>query len=252
MMNLRKGKYFDGSELIYLFHVIEYQYCGLPHAHLVARLRDAPDITDQNHKDLINFIDRHFVGEMPRFEGEEYQNVYTKDGKSEFTQEYKRKAVEMVHMHNTHKCSTAINGCKKDSNAQCKCGYSRSETVLESFVNKVTNGIVYRCRMGCDLKIVPYNLQMIMDWDSHINVEYSGSAYCALYLYKYCYKGAARKERIDLSPDQEHDSQDEIKLFIYKRIMSSMAAVWRMYEYQDYPAPDSPVCAFKVCTRAQL
>ncbi len=86
---------------------------------------------------------------------------------------------------------------------------------------------------------------MMMDWDSHINVEYSGSAYCALYLYKYCYKGAARKECIDLSPEQEHDSQNEIKLFIYGRIMCSMATVWRMYGYQDYPAPDPPACAFK-------
>ena len=103
-----------------------------------------------------------------------------------------------------------------------------------------------------DLLIVPYNLQMMMDWDSHINVEYSGLAYCALYLYKYCYKGAARKKRIDLSPEQEHDSQDKIKLFIYGRIMCSMAAVWRMYGYQDYPAPDPPVCAFKVCTGDQL
>ncbi len=40
-MNLRNGKYFDGRELIYLFHVIKYQYRGLPHAHLVARLKDA-------------------------------------------------------------------------------------------------------------------------------------------------------------------------------------------------------------------
>ncbi len=31
-----------------------------------------------------------------------------------------------------------------------------------------------------------------------------------------------------------------------------MAAVRRMYGYQDYPAPDPPVCAFKVCTRDQL
>ena len=31
-----------------------------------------------------------------------------------------------------------------------------------------------------------------------------------------------------------------------------MAAVWRMYGYQDYPAPDPPVCAFKVCTGDQL
>ncbi len=83
-------------------------------------------------------------------------------------------------------------------------------------------------------------------------MEYSGSDYCALYLYKYCYKGAARKERIDLGSEQEHDSLDEIKLFIHGRIMCSMAAVWRMYGYQDYPAPEPPVCAFKVCSGAQL
>ena len=91
-----------------------------------------------------------------------------------------------------------------------------------------------------------------MDWDSHINVEYSGSAYCALYLYKYCYKGAARKERIDLGSEQEHNFLNEIKLFIYGRIMCSMAAVWQMYGYQDYPAPELPVCAFKVRSGAQL
>jgi hypothetical protein len=106
--------------------------------------------------------------------------------------------------------------------------------------------------MECDLKIVPYNLQMIMDWDSHLNIEYSGSAYCALYMYKYCYKGTARKEHIDLGSKKEQDSLDEIKLFIYGRIMCSMAEVWQMYGYQDYPAPEPPVCAFKVRSGAQL
>jgi hypothetical protein len=62
--------------------------------------------------------------------------------------------------------------------------------------------------MECDLKIVPYNLQMIMDWDSHCNVEYSGSAYCALYMYKYCYKGAAKKERIDLGSENRRDTKE--------------------------------------------
>ncbi len=85
-----------------------------------------------------------------------------------------------------------------------------------------------------------------------MNMEYSGSAYCALYLYKYCYKGAARKEHIDLGSEQEPNSLDEIELFINARIMYSMAEVWRMYEYQDYPAPEPPVCVFKVCSGAQL
>jgi len=248
-MNIRNGKYFDGRDIIYTFHVIEYQYRGLPHAHLVVRLDNAHDIDDPNREDLISFVNRHFVAEMPRFEGEEHQNVYMQDA---FTDEYKRKAVEVVRMNNTHKCATAINGCKQDDDDTCKRGFSRTETISETYVNEVTNRIVYRRRMECDLKIVPYNLQMIMDWDSHINVEYSGSAYCALYMYKYCYKGAARKERIDLGSEKEHDSLDEIKLFIYGRIMCSMAAVWRMYGYQDYPAPEPPVCAFKVRSGAQL
>jgi hypothetical protein len=251
-MNIRNGKYFDGRELIYTFHVIEYQYRGLPHAHLVVRLDDAHDIDDPNREDLIYFVNRHFVAEMPRFEGEEYHNVYQEDGSTAFTDEYKRKAVEVVRMNNTHKCATAINGCKKDDSEKCKRGYSRTEIIPETIVNEVTNRIVYRRRMECDLKIVPYNLQMIMDWDSHLNIEYSGSAYCALYMYKYCYKGAAKKERIDLGSEKEHDSLDEIKLFIYGRIMCSMSAVWRMYGYQDYPAPVPPVCAFKVRSGAQL
>jgi hypothetical protein len=57
---------------------------------------------------------------------------------------------------------------------------------------------------------------------------------------------------IDLGSEKEQDSLDEIKLFIYGRIMCSMAAVWRMYRYQDYLAPEPPVCAFKVCSGAQL
>ena len=112
---------------------------------------------------------------MPCFEGEEHQNIFTKDGGPEFTEEYKRKAVEVVHMNNTHKCATTINGCKQDSNAQCKRGYSQTESISETYMNEVKNRIIYLHMMKCDLKIFLYNLQMIMDWDSHINVEYSGS-----------------------------------------------------------------------------
>ncbi len=46
-MNIRNGKYFDAHEPTYLFHMIEYQYRGLPHAHLVAQLDDANDIYAQ-------------------------------------------------------------------------------------------------------------------------------------------------------------------------------------------------------------
>jgi hypothetical protein len=88
-MNIRNGKYFDGHEPTYSFHVIKYQYCGLPHAHLVAQLDDAYDIDDPNHENLINFVKRHFAAEMPRFDGEEFQNIYSADGAPAYTEQYK-------------------------------------------------------------------------------------------------------------------------------------------------------------------
>ncbi len=143
---------------------------------MISRLDDANDIDDPNHEDSINFVNRHFAAEMLHFDGEEFQNIYAADGAPEYTEQYKQKVVEMVHMNNTHRCATAINGCKKDAKNLCKHGYSRSKMISETFVNQVTNRIVYQRRMECNLKIVPYNLQMTMDWDSHINVEYRGSA----------------------------------------------------------------------------
>jgi hypothetical protein len=142
-MNIQNGKYVDGCEPTYTFDLIEYQYRSLPHAHLVAQLDDAHDIDDPNCEDLIKFVNRHFAAEMPCFEGEEFQNIYTVDDAPEYTEQYKQKAVEMVGMNNTHRCATAMNGCKKDAKDLCTCGYSSSKMISETCVNQVTNKIVY-------------------------------------------------------------------------------------------------------------
>ncbi len=114
-MNIQNGKYFDGHEPTNLFHVIEYQYCGLPHAHLVAQLDDANDIDYPNREDLINFVNRHFAAEMLCFEGEDFQKHIHGRWCSCMYEAVQKKAVEMVRMNNTHRCATAINGCKKDA-----------------------------------------------------------------------------------------------------------------------------------------
>ena len=163
---------------------------------------------------------------MPRCEGEENQNIFQSARCQNITDEYKQRAIELVRMHNTHKCAVAENSCKKQSNDICKRGYSRTETIPESYVHELKHRVVYRRREDCDLMIVPYNMLIMMDWDSHINVEFSGSAYCALYIYKYCYKGASKVERICMSNEEQHDLRDEIKFFMYGRTMSSMSAVW--------------------------
>jgi hypothetical protein len=102
---------------------------------------------------------------MPCFDGEAFQNIHVADGAPAYMEQYKQKAVEMVCMNNTHRCATAINGCKKVANDLCKCGYSCNKMISETYVNLVTSRIVYQRRMECNLKIVPYNLQMIMYWN---------------------------------------------------------------------------------------
>ncbi len=98
---------------------------------------------------------------MPCFNGEEFQNIYATDGAPAYMEQYKQKAVEMVCMNNSHRCATAINGCKEDANDLCKRGYSRSKMISKTYVNQVTNRIVYQHGMEYDLKIVPYNLQIV-------------------------------------------------------------------------------------------
>jgi hypothetical protein len=89
----------------------------------------------------------------------------------------------MVRMHYIHHCAAAINGCKQNDSDRCRHdGYSCTKMIEQTYVDDTTDRIIYGCRQSDDLQVVPYNLQMMMDWDSHINVEYSGSAYCALSL----------------------------------------------------------------------
>jgi hypothetical protein len=78
--NIRNGKYFKLREVIYIVHVIEYQYPGLPHAHMVFRLDNAHDVEADIQYDLIDFVNRNFIAEMPQFEGEEVQNTALMDG----------------------------------------------------------------------------------------------------------------------------------------------------------------------------
>ncbi len=63
--NIRNEKYFGSHEVIYMIHAIEYQYCGLPHAHMVFRVDNAHDIDANNQEDSIDFVDRNFIAELP-------------------------------------------------------------------------------------------------------------------------------------------------------------------------------------------
>ncbi len=130
----------------------------MPHAYLVAQFEDVYGIDGPNHDNLIDFVNKHFIAEMPHFEGEDCQNMFALHGIPELTDVCKQNAVEMVRMNNTHKCATAIHGCRKEADDECRRGYSCADTILETFVmsRQQTNRIIYRQRMKCDMKTVPF------------------------------------------------------------------------------------------------
>ncbi len=153
----------------------------MPHAHMVFLLDNSHDIDANNQEDLINFVHRNFIAELHQFKGEEFQNIHWWNDENELTDDYKAKALEMVCTHNQHNCDVTVNGCNKDLSDRCRHGYSHTDTINKTHVNQLTDRVVYQ-RWHCDdLRVVPYNLQMMMDWDSHINVEYSGFGHCVQY-----------------------------------------------------------------------
>ncbi len=63
--NIRNGKYFKLCKVIYIIHMIEYQYHGMPHVYMVFHLDNTHDIDADNQEDLIDFVARNFMELLP-------------------------------------------------------------------------------------------------------------------------------------------------------------------------------------------
>ncbi len=111
--NIRNGKHFNLDEVIYIIHAIEYQYPGLQHAHMVFHSDNTHDIDAKNQEDLIDFVNRNFIAELPQFKGGNFKNIHWWDNENELTDNYKARALEIVCKHNLHNYAVAVNGCKK-------------------------------------------------------------------------------------------------------------------------------------------
>jgi hypothetical protein len=204
-----------------MMHVFEYQWRGLPHFHMVVKLENVPDFSDKEA--VKEFIDEFIFAEMPRKEN--FPNLTPVK-----LETYR----ETISAHMVHKCAAAINGCKKHIDDLCKHGYSRTEIEPETW-NDSRGYWHYRRRSKQDLRVVPHNDIMCLDWCGHLNVEYSGTVERVLYLYKYLYKGVKKQNVTVSSHDPEENSEDEIKLFLKAQVLCSMDAVWRTLGFQTYP-----------------
>ena len=165
LSNLRAGKYFK-HKLLYEIHVIEYQHRGLPHAHVVVKLEGAPNAN--NVAEASCWIDANLSAKMP---------IIT-DTSSEEDIRY----AKLVKDHMVHKCADAVNGCL-NKNGRCKRGY-QDTTICQNTSFDIKGYPVYQRLQEADLSIVPHSREALLDWDGHLNIEFSGSSKSVLYLYK--------------------------------------------------------------------
>ncbi|CAN1225238.1 hypothetical protein LINPERPRIM_LOCUS2457 [Linum perenne] len=87
--------------------------------------------------------------------------------------------------------------------------------------------------------VVPYNRELIVKYQAHINVEACHKGQLIKYLFKYITKGPDRSSVVAtssesntaLSTDEEPHPIDEIAQYLDCRSISSYEAVWRLFQY---------------------
>ena len=218
MHNLRKGKYFGPChEIVYEVRVIEYQQRGLPHAHLVVQLSNIPDYK-RDASNLTKWIDENINATIPPI--------------TENSTERLKKIHDLIQSHMIHKCYTGEGGCLNEKTGLCERGFT--STVIQHRTSLDEHGYPhYKHNRIEDLKVVPHNVNILLDWNGHANVEYSGSSYCVIYLYKYLFKG---RKKVFANVRKKNRPTNEIDAYVKGRYMCAMDAMWRTYGYQTFPA----------------
>ena len=227
--NLRNGKYFEEKhKVIYEIRVIEYQQRGLPHCHLVVMLSNIPDWKTEKDE-LCNWIDENINANYPAMHTNSSQRL--------------RQIHELIGSHMVHKCYKGETGCLDEVTGQCTRGFTNH--VIQERTTLDEQGYPhYRRNTTNDLNVVSHNVYMLLDWQGHINVEYSGSTYCVIYLYKYLFKG--RKKVTAVVKGKKDKQKDEIKAYVQGRYMCAMDAMWRCYGYHTYPSSIPAVNLIKI------
>lgn len=232
---LESGELFPlrGCKVQYIMRAIEFQHRGLPHAHIVFKIVDAPDQNTSEEGIIVNYIDTFISAEMP---------IVTPGSSTEVED---ARYCELVRKHNMHNCIIGPRGCKANQSCICKRGYSDdSSPVLTTHFSELGYPI-YRRRHAADRRVVPHSRPMIMAWDGHLNLEYAAGVKCALYLYSYLYKGP---KSVGIDVKAVDPTVDETSLYLKARVICSMDACWRTFGYQTYPSSKPRVRVIKVKT----
>jgi len=194
-------------------YTIEFQKRGLPHAHILIFLN--PDDRDPSPSN----IDKIISAEIP--------------DKDEDPQGYM--AVENFMMHGpcgeaNHKSPCMINGkCSKHFPKM----FSQETTVDEEgypiYRRRDDGRFIEKDNVNLDSRyVVPYNRDLIVKYQAHINIEWCNKSRSIKYLFKYIHKGDDRA----IAKVTATDNNDEIQVYLDARYLSAGEASWRIFGFE--------------------
>ncbi|KAM3699395.1 hypothetical protein ACJW31_05G022100 [Castanea mollissima] len=222
LYDLKHGQHF--GKVIAVVYTVEYQKRGLPHAHILLFLHH-----DDKHPTAAE-IDRIISAEIPDLN--EDSLVY-----------------EAVKQYMVHGPCGSIN-----SKASCMIENKCTKHFPKKFCSQTTvdedgfpiygrrnNGrFVERNEVKLDNQfIVPYNIDLLVKFQAHIDVEWCNRSRSIKYLFKYITKGPDRATlileenlHIDSSTGMQHMTDaDEVKTYLNCRYVFAIEACWRIFEF---------------------
>lgn len=206
--------------------VIEFQFRGLPHIHLLlilaneCRARTAAD------------VDEVVCAELP-----------AKGGGTPLEERQKDLLRGIVLQHMVHNdCRqnpSRCRCCSETADGRCRFHFPKSYQDTTFFDE---NELWPKCRRRCgaeyehDLNgrtitsqwIATYNPYLLIKYNCHLNVEIVSSIEAVKYLYKYLYKGPDRA-----AVRAEHD-HDQIEQYKDMRYFGASEACWRLFQFDLY------------------
>ncbi|CAN0900841.1 ATP-dependent DNA helicase PIF1 [Linum grandiflorum] len=208
--DLKKTHYFGRS--VADMHTVEFQKRGLPHVHIILWL------SDYYKPKTPSLVDKIISAELP----------------DPLIDPIGYEAVTKFMLHGPCGEARLTSPCMKDG----KC----SKFFPKPFASETTFGkngyVTYRRRAtnisaiksGANLDnsyVVPYNRDLVVKYQAHINVEICHKGQLIKYLFKYITKGPDRSGVM-----AENRAIDEIAQYLDCRSISSYEAVWRLFKFQ--------------------
>lgn len=190
----------------YLIWVVEFQKRGLPHCHMIIKLKSELSILETEA--LVR-------AELP-----------TEEEDAEL-----RRLILKHNMHPQSHLTVPYSRCNK--NGKCIYKFPIPLQAMTSF-NEFGN-ILFRRRKEEDRWVVSHIPGLLREMQTHIHVDVCSHVGVVMYLYKYLFKGVD-KAKMGIVPANdgeaaEEQAPNEFDDYVNSRYLSSSEAMWRIFNY---------------------